>query len=295
MAQISKGDTFADSQQLTATRLNQLVDSAQLLVGAITEQPSITANTLEATDSTIVNDAGSLKEATIGDILNSNLAITTSEVNGGTGVDMIVTPDAGKKLMIIGAFEADSMNSVGALTVGGNATVTGALGVTGASTLGSTSVSSLSIGGKTPMTIQDNLLRTYFKAGTASGATAGGVENLVYQTPVLTVPSDETWSYTVFVQTTSGNVNGQTRPDYQSVQLRVYNNATLLAQINGSTSPYGGHTATFTWSHSFTSADASPRLILKTFNTWGLNESPKFVVILNKVKTSSISDASSCI
>lgn len=295
MPQISKGDTFANSQQLTATRLNQLVDAATLLVGAISEQPSITANTLEATDSTIVNDGGVLKKATVGDILNSNLPVSTSSITGGAGVDIAVTPAAGQKMDVGGAFEANSINSVGALTVGGNATITGTLGVTGASTLGSTSVTSLSIGGKTPMTIQDNLLRTYFKSGTASGATGGGVENLVYQTPVLTIPSDETWSYTVFVQTTSGNVNGQTRPDYQSVQLRVYNNATMLVQLNGSTSPYGGHTATFTWTHSFTSADASPRLILKTFNTWGLNESPKFVVILNKVKTSSISDASSCI
>ena len=92
MAQISKGETFADSQQLTATRLNQLVDSAQILVGAITDQPSITANTLEATDSTIVNDAGTLKEATIGDILNSGLAVTTSVVNTTANSDLIVTP-----------------------------------------------------------------------------------------------------------------------------------------------------------------------------------------------------------
>ena len=58
MAQLSKGDTFADGQQLTATRLNQLVDSSQILVGAITEQTAITAGTLEATDTTIVSDAG---------------------------------------------------------------------------------------------------------------------------------------------------------------------------------------------------------------------------------------------
>lgn len=190
MAQISKGDTFADSQQLTATRLNQLVDSAQLLVGAITEQPSITANTLEATDSTIVNDAGSLKEATIGDILNSNLAITTSEVNGGTGVDMIVTPDAGKKLMIIGAFEADSMNSVGALTVGGNATVTGTLDVTGAVTTDGdltsegafTANGAVNIGTKTLDVYIDERVNTTYK--------------LVAGSPVLKASGSWTWTGT---------------------------------------------------------------------------------------------------
>lgn len=92
MAQLSKGETFADSQQLTATRLNQLVDSAQLLVGAITDQPSITANTLEATDTTIVNDAGTLKEATISDFLNSGLPVTSAVINAPATKDIVVTP-----------------------------------------------------------------------------------------------------------------------------------------------------------------------------------------------------------
>jgi hypothetical protein len=92
MAQISKGETFADSQQLTATRLNQLVDSAQILVGVISDQTSITANTLEATDTTLINDAGTLKKATVGDFLNSGLAVTTSVVNTKANTDLIVTP-----------------------------------------------------------------------------------------------------------------------------------------------------------------------------------------------------------
>lgn len=105
MAQISKGDTFVDGQQVTGARLNQLVDSSVLLVGAITNQPSITANTLEATDSTIVNDAGTLKEATIGDILNSGLDTTfdictndttvSSALNGKINKDINMTPNDG--------------------------------------------------------------------------------------------------------------------------------------------------------------------------------------------------------
>lgn len=135
MAQISKGDTFVDGQQVTGARLNQLVDASTLLVGAITDQPSITANTLEATDSTIVNDAGTLKEATIGDILNSNLPISTSSITGGAGVDITVTPAAGQKMDVGGAFEANSSNIVGNSTIGGNETVSGNLTVTGTSTL----------------------------------------------------------------------------------------------------------------------------------------------------------------
>ena len=137
--------------------------------------------------------------------------------------------------------------------------------------------------------------KVYVISGTATGATGAGVENMVYQTPVLTVPSGETWTYQFWVQTTSGYVNGNTRADYASVSLKVYNNTTLITTLNGSTSPYGGHTATHTFSVAFTSADVSPKLILKTYNWWGLNEEPKYTIKLTKVKTSTLSDASSCI
>lgn len=289
MAQILKGDTFADGQQANAARLNQLVDSAVVLVGAITEQTAMAANTVEATDETVISDAGVLKKVQIGSILQSNLPVKTSAITGGTGVDLVITPASGQKTDVAGPLEADSINSVG------NATVGGTLNVTGATTLNSASVTSLTIGGKTPMTTQDNLMKVYSKSGVATGATGAGVENLVYQTPVLTIPSDETWTYEFWVQTTSGYVNGNTRADYASVSLKVYNNASLLVTLNGSTSPYGGHTATFTYTKSFTSADSSPRLILKTLNWWGLNEEPRYVVTLTKTKTSTLSDSASCI
>ena len=125
MAQISKGDTFTNGEQVTGARLNQLVDSATLLVGAITDQPNITAGTLEATDSTIVNDSGTLKEATIGDILGSNIPVVTSSITGGAGVDITVTPAATKKFDVSGAFEADSENITGNSIIGGTLNVTG--------------------------------------------------------------------------------------------------------------------------------------------------------------------------
>jgi hypothetical protein len=92
MPQISKGDTFADTQQLTAARLNQLVDSATLAVGAISEQTAITANTVEATDSTIINDGGVLKKATVGDLLGSGINVTTKSVTSTANNDVTVTP-----------------------------------------------------------------------------------------------------------------------------------------------------------------------------------------------------------
>jgi hypothetical protein len=179
----------------------------------------------------------------------------------------------------------------GTLVALGNAYITGTTTTTGNVNIAGTLRFE---GNKAPITI-DDVPRVYVKFGTATGAAAAGVENIVYQTPVLTVPSGETWIYEVYVQTTSGHVNGNTRSAYADIKMTVYNNATLLETINGSTAPYGGHVATHTFTKSFTSADVSPRLIVKTQTNYGYNEEPKYMIKLTKVKTSTLSDASSCI
>lgn len=203
MAQISKGDTFTDGQQVTGARLNQLVDSSVLLVGAITDQPSITANTLQATDTTIVNDAGVLKEATIGDFLNSNLPISTSAITGGTGVDLVLTPAAGQKVDVAGNIEADDINVTDDLTVGDDATISGDLVVTGSSTLtgnviadnGFTSngvanfTGTFQFGG----TVGYALYEIFEASVTYSNASVPTGWNSIYTSASLTKPSDEIW------------------------------------------------------------------------------------------------------
>jgi hypothetical protein len=203
MAQISKGDTFVDGQQVTGARLNQLVDASTLLVGAITDQPSITANTLEATDSTIVNDAGTLKEATIGDILNSNLPVSTSSITGGTGVDLVVTPAAGQKVDVAGNLEADDFNATGNATVAGNQTVTGDLAVTGTSTLTGdvTADNAFTSNGVANFTgtLQINgsvgygLIEITEETPTQFTNTSSGAWNLAWTSTAYTKPSDEIW------------------------------------------------------------------------------------------------------
>jgi hypothetical protein len=126
MAQIQKGDTFTNGEQVDATRLNQLLDSSALLVGAITEQTTMTPNTVESTDQTIINDGGVLKKTTVGSLLNSNLPIGTSAITGGDGVDIVITPASGREVDIAGNFQV-----IGNDIVTGNSTVGGTFDVTG--------------------------------------------------------------------------------------------------------------------------------------------------------------------
>ena len=132
MPQLSKGDTFANGQQVTGPRLNQLVDSAQILVGAISEQQLIATNGVSSADEMLINDGGILKKTTVNSILNSGINITTGTINGNAGSDLILAPAAGQKVDINAAFEANSINCVGNETVGGTMTVTGVTNLNGA-------------------------------------------------------------------------------------------------------------------------------------------------------------------
>jgi len=92
MPQISKGDTFANNQQLTAARLNQLVDAATITVNVITDQTPIASNTLEATDTTIVSDSGVFKKAAISDFVGSGIPVISPSVTSTANKDITITP-----------------------------------------------------------------------------------------------------------------------------------------------------------------------------------------------------------
>jgi hypothetical protein len=211
MTQISKGDTFSNGQQVDALRLNSLVDSATLLVGAITDQPNITPNTLVATDSTIVNDGGVLKEATIGDFLNSNLPITTSAINGVAGADIVLTPASGREVDVAGNFQVIG-NSIttGAASVGGNLTLTGQINGTGAVRVASGTTAqrpASPIAGSFRFNTTTNTLEVF--NGTEWITTAAVYNNL----PVYGVYEfvSNGWGYVA-----SGTLGGHTGPKYQT-------------------------------------------------------------------------------
>jgi hypothetical protein len=123
--QISKGWTYGitgDAAQVTHTNLNSHVDNASLLIGAITDQ-SINSISND-TDKILIakSDGISLNSQTKADFTKS---LTTQTINGGAGVNLVITPASTYKVNVAGAFEADSINSIGATTIGGTLDVTG--------------------------------------------------------------------------------------------------------------------------------------------------------------------------
>lgn len=122
MAQFQPPVTFTAGQVLTASALNAHVSSAILLPGAVTDQTDLAANTVAVGDSLIIHDlsALALKEATIGDLLNSGLAITTGSITGNAGANIVVTPASTYAFSVAG-----NLSSTGNLAVTGTSTLTG--------------------------------------------------------------------------------------------------------------------------------------------------------------------------
>jgi hypothetical protein len=95
--QFQSPETYAVGQQLTAARLNNMVNNAVPLPGLITDRTNLTANTVATGDSILLHDASAaaVVEATASDLLNSNIAITTSSITAGTGSDILISPQDG--------------------------------------------------------------------------------------------------------------------------------------------------------------------------------------------------------
>jgi hypothetical protein len=97
MAQIQSPETYVDGQQVTATRLNNQTNGATLIPGAITDQTALAAGTVATGDQVLLHDASAsaLRRATAGDLLGSNVPVTTSAVTAGANNDIVITPNNG--------------------------------------------------------------------------------------------------------------------------------------------------------------------------------------------------------
>lgn len=107
MPQLESPESYIDGQQVTATRLNNMVNNAILKPGAITGQTPIAAGTVASGDTVLLHDASAseLRMATVGDLLGSGInasigtatvdTLTTSVVNGKANKDINATPNDG--------------------------------------------------------------------------------------------------------------------------------------------------------------------------------------------------------
>ncbi|CAB5238153.1 hypothetical protein UFOVP144_2 [uncultured Caudovirales phage] len=87
-------ENYDVGQQLTASRLNNMVNGAIPLPPIITDLPNIDTGTVSSDDSVMVYDASEvlLREAKVSDILGSSLPITASTINGSSTSDITVLP-----------------------------------------------------------------------------------------------------------------------------------------------------------------------------------------------------------
>lgn len=95
MSQIIKGETFADGDQVTGAKLNQLVDQAVVTAEIITIQANMDAGTVASNDTMLVYDISEtgLREANVSDVLGSNLPVITSSITGQATQISVLTSD----------------------------------------------------------------------------------------------------------------------------------------------------------------------------------------------------------
>jgi len=350
--QLSAGEVFVNGQQVDQTRLNNHVNGAIVLKGAITEQAQIESPTLASDDKFLVVDtsADTLRKVNASSLVQSNLPVISSlitssnylakpnedvsivandgvVVTGKTftsvdGINVTITSTAhglvaNQVITVTASIAAYSgkykITSVtvdtivyalsAAVTIGsgtcnyqkagtvftddlfvvGDEYVTGNLNVAG----------TVKIGNKTPLLIEDAQYKTYVKSGFVTPA--AGTEFTVYTSPTLTIPADETWTYQIITLSDSDNVTGNTRPSANYVRFRVYNNATQVFERFASNGAYGYHSTTFIYSKALTSIDNGFIFNVKMLGVMTFTGTVLYQVVLNKVKTASLSDVASCI
>ncbi len=148
MAQIQSPETYADGQQVTASRLNNQTNGAILLPGAVTDQTAISGSVASG-DTVIVHDASSsaLRKATVGEVLGGGVPVVASTVTGVSGSDLILAGAAGQNVEVSGNLDVTGNEAItGGLTVTGNTILDASLNVNGAASFNVTSAVKIPVG-----------------------------------------------------------------------------------------------------------------------------------------------------
>ena len=146
MAKISKGTTYTAGMSVTHTNLNNLVDSATLLAGAIDEQTEATQ--LATGDTFLVTSSSALKRVTLANLLKVAPVIGGTTPAAVTATTLTATTLTATGLATVGSLTSTGAASVLSLTsntngifsttlaVGGNSVFAGVVSMNGGANLG---------------------------------------------------------------------------------------------------------------------------------------------------------------
>ena len=166
MAQIQKGTTFTSGGTVTDTNLNNHVDNATLLAGAITEQNSVPS--LTSGNQFLVEASGLLKRVTAGAVFAAAPPIGSTTPN-----TVAATTLTASGLATVGSLTSTGLATAGSLSVGGTSAHTGAatFASTAAFTGAATFDGAVSGTGVTPAIIADKPNTSTGYIGIPSGTT----------------------------------------------------------------------------------------------------------------------------
>jgi hypothetical protein len=275
MPKIKSPETFAPNQILAAADLQNHVDGSYPLPGFVTEQTAIAANGVASGDLVVisdVSDSDALKKATVSDILNSGVAITTSLINGSASADIVIDPVSGQKVDVAGPLNVDSLTVEGTTVLSGSLTTNGAM----SSSTGTTTVSdNLTVSGNITSNGTANFTGVFHVNGATAYVLTEVVEEtiakftatnnaqayVVHTTASFTKPSDEIWVYEVEANTMGGASSGK-------CHIRITNDTDTL---NYAVSNFVSNSAYWSQNHNFkwvigTGTSYTGTYIVRTYN-----------------------------
>ncbi len=114
MSQFKCPIDYVPLQQVTAANLNSHVNDATAEPGLVNEQDAIPA-ALESTDTVLGydNSTGELVKIDAPKFTSAGFPVTTNQITGNAGSDVVINPAAGQKVDINSALEANSLSVSG--------------------------------------------------------------------------------------------------------------------------------------------------------------------------------------
>lgn len=262
MAQIQKGDTFNNGEQLTALRLNQLIDQAIVLPNIITDQLNLDTGTLAAEDAILIVDASetgsNLREAKALDFTSSNLPVVTSSI---TGQATQVSVTSGTNPTVY--YNTSDIT----ITPNNSALVTGkAYNSADSSTV---VVTSTGHGLQTGQLVQTSSASTLTFNGTFR-VIAANADTFTYTIPLSVLPTSGTFSCSngTLVTVTTAVAHGLTTGNSVAfvTSNSAFNITTSITVTNSTTFTYSLSTVYGTGSGSFSSADQQYTVVTTSTN-----------------------------